>query len=155
MTPNGVTLAPARRVVTGLDGAGQSCVVIDGPVRGFDGGGYAWRTASVPADNSGHEDAAPEAFDYDLFHDGGSNFFIIDLAPGERSSTHATDTTDYIVIMAGEVTLELESGEVRLRAGDLVADRGVIHAWRNDGPETARYAVVTLPAHPVGTGRTV
>ncbi len=130
-------------------------MVIDGPVRGFEGGGYAWRTASVPADNSGHDDAAPEAFSYDLFHDGGSNFFVIDLAPGERSSTHATDTIDYIVMMAGEVTLELEAGEVLLHAGDLVTDRGVVHAWRNDGPGPARYAVVTVPADPLGAGRTV
>ncbi len=130
-------------------------MLIDGPLREFGGGGYAWHTASVPADNSVREDAAPGAFSYDLFHGGGSNFFVIDLAPGERSSTHATDTIDYIVMMAGEVTLELEAGEVRLRAGDLVTDRGVIHAWRNDGPQPARYAVVTLPAHPVGAGRTV
>jgi quercetin dioxygenase-like cupin family protein len=150
-----LTLPPVRRVVTGLDGAGRSCVVIDGPVRAFDGGGHAWRTASVPADNSSREDAALGAFSYDLFHDGGSNFFVIDLAPGERSSTHATDTIDYIVMMAGEVTLELETGEVRLVAGDLVTDRGVVHAWRNHGPQPARYAVVTVPARPVGAGRTV
>ncbi|WP_310535303.1 cupin domain-containing protein [Novosphingobium sp.] len=150
-----MTLPLVRRVVTGLDGAGRSGVVIDGPVRAFEGGGYVWRTAAIPADNSGREDAAPGAFSYDLFHGGGSNFFVIDLAPGERSSTHATDTIDYVVMMAGEVTLELETGEVRLSAGDLVTDRGVIHAWRNDGAEPARYAVVTLPAHPVGAGRTV
>ena len=150
-----MTLLPVRRVVTGLDDAGRSCVLIDAPIRDFGDGGYAWRTATVPADNSGRADAAPDRFSYDLFHDGGSNFFVIELAPGDRSSTHATDTIDYIVIMAGEVTLELESDEVRLRAGDLVTDRGVIHAWRNDGPVMARYAVVTLPAHPVGAGRTV
>ncbi|MFM6933167.1 MAG: cupin domain-containing protein [Novosphingobium sp.] len=148
-------MAPVRRVITGLDGAGRSGVLIDGPVRAFQGGGYAWRTTAVPADNAGREDAAAGAFSYDLFHDGGSNFFVIHLAPGERSSTHATDTIDYIVIMAGEVTLELESGNVRLCAGDLVTDRGVVHAWRNDGPEPARYAVITVPAHPVGAGRTV
>lgn len=150
-----MTLPPVRRVVTGLNGAGRSCVMIDEPVRAFEGGGYAWRTATVPADNSGTEDTAPGLFSYDLFHDGGSNFFVIDLAPGERSSTHATDTIDYIVMMAGDVILELEAGEVHLRAGDLVTDRGVVHAWRNDGPEPARYAVVTLPALAVGKGRTV
>lgn len=150
-----MTLPPVRRVVTGLDGAGRSCVVLDGPLRAFEGGGYAWRTTQVPADNSGSGDNAPDGFSYDLFHDGGSNFFVIELAPGERSSTHATDTIDYIVVMEGEVVLELESGEVRLFAGDLVTDRGVVHAWRNDGPAPARYAVVTLPAHPVGKGRTV
>ena len=58
-------------------------------------------------------------------------------------------------MMAGEVTIELETGEVLLRAGDLVTDRGVVHAWRNDRPLPARYAVVTVPAHPLGAGRTV
>lgn len=147
----------SRRVITGLDEAGRSCVLLDGPVRAFEAGygGYVWRTDRAPADNSVREDAAPASFSYDLFHDGGSNFFVIDMPPGERSSLHATDTLDYIVIMAGEVVLELESGEVRLSAGDLVTDRGVIHAWRNDGPQVCRYAVVTIPALPVGRGRTV
>jgi quercetin dioxygenase-like cupin family protein len=147
----------ARRVITGLDDQGRSAVLIDGPVRAFEAGwgGYVWHTEAVPADNSGCQDAAPPGFSYDLFHDGGSNFFVIDMPPGERSSVHATDTVDYIVIMSGEVVLELEAGEGLLKAGDLVTDRGVIHAWRNDGPQPCRYAVVTLPAHPVGKGRTV
>ena len=42
-----------------------------------------------------------------------------------------------------------------LRAGDFIVDRGVIHAWRNDGAVPAVYASVTIPAHPVGQGRTI
>jgi mannose-6-phosphate isomerase-like protein (cupin superfamily) len=44
---------------------------------------------------------------------------------------------------------------VTLRAGDCIVDRGVIHGWRNDGAEPAVYASVTIPAQPVGQGRTV
>jgi mannose-6-phosphate isomerase-like protein (cupin superfamily) len=51
--------------------------------------------------------------------------------------------------------LVVETGEVTLRAGDLIVDRGVIHGWRNDGVEPAVYVSVTLPARPVGLGRTV
>lgn len=146
-----------RRVVTGLDDEGRSRVVLDATARPFasGGGAYVWRSDTMPADNGGAADTAPPDFDYDLFHDGGSNFFVIAMQPGERSSTHATDTLDYIVMMEGRVVLELETGEVALEAGDTLVDRGVIHAWRNDGPGVARYACVTLPALPVGRGRTV
>jgi len=41
-----------------------------------------------------------------------------------------------------------------LRAGDVFVDRGVLHAWRNDGAEDAFYTSVTVAAHPVGAGRT-
>jgi len=146
-----------RRVVTGLDAAGRSAVLIDGAARRFAGGGghYAWRTDAVPADNSAAADTAPGDFSYARFHDGGSNFFTVDLAPGQRSSMHATDTIDYIAVLSGEVVLEVETGEARLNAGDVLVDRGVVHAWRNDGPDMARYAVVTVPAAPVGKGRSV
>lgn len=152
-----------RRVVTGLDAQGRSCVLVDGPpialghgVNDGGGGGYLWRTASVPADNSGREDiAVTPPFSYDWFHDGGSNFMVVEQAPSKDAFLHATDTIDYAVMLKGEVTLVLEAEEVKLRAGDVLVDRGVVHGWRNDGPDTAVYAVITLPAHPVGKGRTV
>ena len=152
-----MTSISPRRVVTGLNVQGQSCVIFDGPVTRFPGsdGGYVWRTDAVPADNSGTGESPVTTFSYDLFHDGGTNFFYVEMAQGERSTVHATDTIDYIVMIDGAVTLELETGEVSLAAGDLIVDRGVVHAWRNDGPGRCRYAVVTIPAYPVGKGRTV
>lgn len=152
-----------RRVVTGLDAQGKSCVVVDGPpislghgVNDGGGGGYLWRTAAVPADNSGVEDIAiAPPFSYDWFHDGGSNFMVVEQAPSKDAYMHATDTVDYVVMLQGEVSLVLDTGEVKLRAGDFLVDRGVNHGWRNDGPDKAVYAVITVPAHPVGKGRTV
>lgn len=146
-----------RRVVTGLNEVGESCITIDGAIREFDnhGGGFVWRTSAVPADNSSREDIAVDRFGYDLFHDGGTNFFIVEMAPGESSSVHATDTTDYIVVIEGEIVLVLETEEVTLRAGDFFIDRGVIHSWRNDAAGKCVYSVVTIPAGPVGKGRTV
>ena len=146
-----------RRVVTGLTEDGRSGITIDDTASRFlsGGGAYIWRAAALPADNGANSDQAPADFDYDLFHDGGSNFFVIEMEPGTRSSTHATDTLDFIVMLDGVVALELEAEEVQLRAGDTLVDRGVIHTWRNDGPGIVRYAVVTVPAHPVGSGRTV
>ena len=152
-----------RRVVTGLDDLGRSTVIVDGPpislghgVNDGGGGGYLWRTASVPADNSPPGDIriAPP-FSYDWFHDGGSNFMVVEQAPSKDAYMHATDTVDYVVMLQGEVTLVLEAEEVKLRAGDFLVDRGVNHGWRNDGPDKAVYAVITVPAAPVGKGRTV
>jgi quercetin dioxygenase-like cupin family protein len=146
-----------RRVVIGLGEDGRSCVQFDGPVpRHGPVANLAWRTAAVPADNAGPADMALP-YQMEFLHDGGTNFILTELPPGldGEAFMHATDTTDYLVVIAGEVTLVLETGETVLRPGDLIVDRGVIHGWRNDGGETAVYASVTLPAQPVGNGRTV
>lgn len=146
----------SRRVVTGLDADGQSCVIIDGPVVPIStSGGMVWRTDAVPADNSGTGDIDEAPFDFAMMHSGGSGFMVIDYPPGMSTFWHATDTIDYIVVLKGEVMLALETGEIVLRPGDFVVDRGVNHAWRNDTAEPATIAVINLPAKPVGKGRTV
>lgn len=147
----------SRRVVTGLDAEGRSCVIIDGPVPQHGPvANLVWRTSSVPADNSGTADAS-DPYAMEMLHDGGTNFILTELPPGlgGEAFMHATDTIDYLVVISGEVVLVLETGEVALRAGDFIVDRGVIHGWRNDGAEPAIYASVTIPALPVGKGRTV
>ena len=146
----------ARRVVTGLDADGQSRVIIDGPPVPMSGsGGMVWRTAAIPADNSGTQDIDDTPFDFALMHSGGSGFMVVDYPPGMSTFWHATDTIDYIVVLKGEVVLALETGDVTLQPGDFVVDRGVNHAWRNDTADVASIAVINLPALPVGKGRTV
>lgn len=149
-----------RRVVTGLDAAGRSCVLFDGPVPdpGGSGVGLIWRTQGLPADNSGREDASDRPFDFAMMHSGGSDFLVLEYPPGMGGDGlfwHATDTIDYVIVLSGEVVLLVEEGEVACGPGTFIVDRGVVHAWRNDGTEAARIAVVNLPAHPVGKGRTV
>jgi mannose-6-phosphate isomerase-like protein (cupin superfamily) len=54
-------------------------------------------------------------------------------APG----MHTTDSIDYVMVVSGEITLELDDGEQTvLRAGDVVVQNGTRHAWRNHGTET-------------------
>ena len=144
-----------RRVVTGLDADGKSRILIDGPVPKLSqSSDMIWRTATVPADNSGSEDTAvPYAMEH--LHDGGSNFMHVEFPPHMGPYLHATDTLDYLVVLSGQIVLQLEAEEVVLNPGDLVVDRGVIHAWRNDTGQPARMVSVTVPAHPVGKGRTV
>jgi mannose-6-phosphate isomerase-like protein (cupin superfamily) len=142
-----------RRVVTGLDGDGKSCVIIDGPVPG--GKGLVWRTVGVPADNAGSVDTAGVPYTMELMHGGGSNFIISEVPPGVPRFMHATDTIDYVYMVSGELVVELEAGEVTLRAGDCFVDRGVLHSFRNDSGEKAVIVGVNVPANPVGAGRTV
>ncbi|MBW8785305.1 MAG: cupin domain-containing protein, partial [Novosphingobium sp.] len=124
--------APTRRVVTGLDAQGRSCVLVDGPVLparadGSRGVEIAWRTDTVPADNSAQADVAPVPFDFELMHGGGTVFLLNEYPPGMHTFWHATDTIDYIVVLEGAVVLMLETGEVRVKAGELIVDRGVNH----------------------------
>jgi mannose-6-phosphate isomerase-like protein (cupin superfamily) len=150
------TPAP-RRVVTGIGPDGRSCILYEGEVPQLGPvANLVWRTAAVPADNSDKEDAALP-YSMDFLHDGGTNFIITEFPPGrhELAFMHATDTTDYLVVISGEITLVLEASETRCGPGTLIVDRGVIHGWRNDGTVPAVYASVTVPAKPVGKGRTL
>ncbi|WP_279580779.1 cupin domain-containing protein [Fodinicola feengrottensis] len=64
-------------------------------------------------------------------------------APG----MHTTDSLDYVLIVSGEVTLELDDGErTVLRAGDVVVQNGTRHAWRNHGTETCMIVGVAIGA---------
>jgi mannose-6-phosphate isomerase-like protein (cupin superfamily) len=145
-----------RRVVTGIDADGKSCVIIDGPIPVLNSinSALAWHTDGQPADNSGNADAA-RPFEIEMLHTPGSNFSICSFLPHTPEVMHATDTIDYLVILSGRVTLVLEEGEADLGPGDFVIDRGVLHGWRNPYDEPCVAAVVNLPAHPVGKGRTI
>lgn len=145
-----------RRVVTGLDDHGKSCVIIDGPLP--DHGSPAsliWRNAEVPADNSGNHDTAAVRYSMDMLHDGGANFMITEMPVGIGHFMHVTDTIDYMYIISGRGVLQLETGDVEVGRGDCVVDRGIMHSWRVDGPEPLTMVSVTLPAKPLAGGRTI
>lgn len=152
-------VTPYRRVVTGLNAQGKSCILVDGPIPSTSAtGGIAWRTDGHPADNSAREDIAPEPFSFEMMH-AGTIFMVNEYPPGRGNTEppfwHTTDTIDYIVMLEGEVVIMTETGETTLRKGDFLVDRGISHAWRNDSDALAVAAVITIPAHPVGKGSTV
>jgi quercetin dioxygenase-like cupin family protein len=150
-------MSEARRVITGLDAEGKSCIQFDGPLVTLGGGGglMAWRTEALPADNSATTDCPGGTFGFDMMHAGGAMFMVMDFGPGSPAFWHATDTLEFVAMLAGEVVFETETGEVTLKAGDVLVDRGIVHSWRNDSGQPARAAITILPAHPVGKGRTV
>jgi mannose-6-phosphate isomerase-like protein (cupin superfamily) len=145
-----------RRVVTGLNAAGESAVIIDSPVPVLAdiSAALVWQSKVQPADNSGNADTA-EPYTVEMLHNPGSTFAICTFPPGTHEHMHATDTIDYLVILSGHVTLVTEKGEADLGPGDLVVDRGVYHGWRNLSDTPCVAVAVNIPAHPVGKGRTV
>ena len=62
---------------------------------------------------------------------------------------HTTNTVEFTVMLSGEQTLLLEEGEVTLRAGDTLVNRGISHAWENRGLEPALKAVICIDAEPL------
>lgn len=145
-----------RRVLTGLDRDGKSAILIDEPLEHSPGGAaMVWSAPALPIDNSLPADAPFPVFSFDQMHAGGASFMVMEYPPQMGEFWHATDTVECIAMLSGEIVFMTETGEVTLRAGDLLVDRGIVHCWRNDSGVPARAAIVMMPARPVGKGRTV
>ena len=63
-----------------------------------------------------------------------------------RSGWHATHSIDFAVVLSGEIDLHLDTGTVRLRAGDCIVQRGTLHAWSNPGTEPCAISFVLVSA---------
>jgi quercetin dioxygenase-like cupin family protein len=86
----------------------------------------------------------------------GSRFCVLDIEPGAPAVMHRSETLDYALLLTGELDMESDQGaSVRLKAGDIVIQRGTNHAWVNRSSGPARLAVVLLDAEPIGIGRPV
>ncbi len=83
----------------------------------------------------------------------GTVFRILDFHPGVQQRVHRTDSIDYIVVMSGEIDMELEIGvEVHLKAGDVMVQRGTVHNWINRGKVSCVMAVILIHANSVQVG---
>jgi quercetin dioxygenase-like cupin family protein len=138
-----------RRVVTGLDEQGRSCILIDGPSTDV-----IWRTESAPTDNSSMADAGGVPFTFDL-PVGGTQLAVHEFPPGAGAFMHATDSLDYAIVTLGEIVFVTETGEASLRVGDVVVNRGSYHGWRNDSDGPCRLVSVVVKALPLGKGATI
>lgn len=143
------TAQPVRRVVSGLDDHGRSCIVFDGPAERV-----IWGTERAPADNGGRADAGGGEFRFD-FPVGGTRMVWLELDPGRELPMHATDTLDYGVVVSGRIAFVTETGQTVVGAGDVVVDRGILHGWRVVGDEPCRMVLVMVRAAPVSSGATI
>lgn len=145
-------------------------------LKGWPGAGVTelWVTNEMPVDNLGREDRSLRPLRHDPTP-GGTIFRVVEIPPeragakidtastfGQLGSTHKpraediakhptmhkTDSIDYLVVISGEMWMVMEEGEVLLRAGDCVVQRGTNHAWVNRGDKPCLLAAVLVDAKP-------
>jgi naringenin degradation protein FdeH len=146
-----------RRIVTGHDAAGTSVVLSVGspPVETrlpHDGVAFfeLWSTRQVPAPIAAVEAEDPADGPVHIPPArGGTRIRINEFQPGHvrdgrQSPWHRTETVDYGIMIEGELVLLVEEGEVVLRPGDVVVQRGTNHAWANRSDSVARIAFVLV-----------
>ena len=145
-----------RRVITGHDATGRAIVTIDEVSTNLSSGRPGatacniWTTEGFPANNDGAADDGVRKVGTTLAN--GTIFRIIEFAPGLAPRNHRTDSIDYIVVMAGEIDMELDGSVVHLQAGDVMVQRGTIHNWVNRGTAPCVLAVILIDAKPVEAG---
>ena len=155
-----------RQVVTGHDAKDRAVIARDEqldamPIPGIGEIVSLW-SADAPATypDAGNNPAAPALFP----PVGGIRFVIASYSPefdvvaspptpevhiedGDEPGKHRTDTTDFGVILSGNVVLELDDGaEVLLSPGDVVVENGTRHRWRVVGDVPATLASFIIGA---------
>ena len=158
-----------RTVVTGHDAKGRAVFVRDEqvggtPIPGLGELAFLWN-ADEPATypNAGNNPAAPGIFP----PVGGIRYIIGTYLPGviapeptpemhledgdepggANDGFHRTDTTDFGVLLSGNMALELDDGaEVVLSPGDVLIENGTRHRWRVVGDVPATLASFIIGA---------
>ncbi|MGZ5844413.1 MAG: cupin domain-containing protein, partial [Xanthobacteraceae bacterium] len=77
-------------------------------------------------------------------------FAVIDFPPGNEPRMHRTETIDYVIVLEGEIEMDMDDSTVKLKAGDVMVQRGTNHAWANRSAKRARVAFVLIDATPLG-----
>ncbi|KAI8982888.1 hypothetical protein BD414DRAFT_419244 [Trametes punicea] len=159
-TAHADSLPGLRRVVTGHRAAdGVAIVKSDDVIPSREDGhpdlrvGPLWATGSLPVDDNNDETdgtARRPDGDFGIVMKSGTNLQFTDLAPGATAAMHRTSSVDHNILIRGKLILVMEDGSETLldQPGDVVVQRGTIHAWRNPGPEWARWITVVIDAKP-------
>ena len=135
-----------------------------------------WSTARTPVIPTDGKDPTPAVTSY-MAEPGGTRFLLVTFPPDsvamspdfdgakafeehlkgspgiadrmepDNPGMHATDTVDYVIVLDGEVWLELDDGnEVHLKKHDVVVQNGTRHAWRNKSDRGVTIAAVLVGA---------
>ena len=145
-----------RRVVTGHDNQGRAKVLIDEQVsnvissRPGANSSVIWSSEGFPVSNDGDDD--PSAKKIATTIDNGTVFRVVSFEPGVSPRNHRTDSIDYVVVISGEIDMELDIGSVHLKAGDVLVQRSTVHNWVNKGKEPCVIAFTLIAAKPVTAG---
>jgi quercetin dioxygenase-like cupin family protein len=154
---------PVRRVVTGHDMNQFGCVIKDDVAsntrssRPLSASTLIWSTDSMPVPmplGGDVEDMGARKLGSQPPPDG-TRFIVMDFLPGASGAMHRTDSIDFIVVIEGEIDMDMEQSSVTLRAGDTMVQRGSFHAWVNRSQARARIAITLVDGERLGIGRAV
>ena len=114
------------------------------PVYGSPGAGELvvaelWATSEIPTASSVDPTTGADDFEVEC-PPGGTLWRIVIMGPDRVAERHSTDTLDYDIVLAGEIDLLLDDGDVHLNAGDALVLPAARHGWRA-GPEGCTMAV--------------
>ena len=84
-------------------------------------------------------------------HDAAREGYHRDLDNKRHPGFHKTDTIDYAIVLRGEIYALMDEGEVLLKTGDVLIQRGTSHAWSVRTDEPATVAFVLIDADPVAS----
>lgn len=150
-----MTRLNVRRVVTGHDASGRAVVVEDDVASSEKvitdriRSAHLWATFATPEQIEAENDDGAGRLSGTPPPHGGTRFGILDIDPGNLTSTlHQTDTIDYVICLDGSIELHLDDSVVALKQGDVVVQRGTNHTWINAGTKTARLAFIMIDALP-------
>ncbi len=73
----------------------------------------------------------------------------MDPGAARHPGMHKTSTVDYALVLDGEIWALMDEGEVLMRAGDCLVQRGTNHAWSNRSDRPCRMAFILVNADPV------
>jgi quercetin dioxygenase-like cupin family protein len=154
---------PIRRVVTGHDANHVAKAILDDAATNarYPASGNVstliWCTDETPADiavGESIEDAGQRKLGTPP-PPNGTRFAVIDFPPGNKPAMHRTETIDYVIVIAGEIDMDMDASTITLKAGDVLVQRGTNHAWVNRSNAPARVAFVLIDAKPLGIGHAV
>ena len=148
-----------RRVVTSHDGTGKSVFLSDGPPpqhHPMQGPGVGadfveiWNVPQALPELTSAPPSEPNEKPFTIMPEAGHLLRLIRIYPpkdgGHRTVMHRTKTLDYVVVIEGEVVLLLDDSETVLKKGDVVVQRGTMHAWENRSDEVALMAFFHIDA---------
>lgn len=154
---------PIRRIVTGHDESNVAKILLDAPAANAKHpqpglvSTMIWCTDGAPAKISIGE--KPEDMGGRILGTApphkGTRFAVIDFPPDNIPHMHRTETVDYVIVMEGEIEMDMDRSSVKLKAGDVLVQRGTNHAWANRSGRRARVAFVLVDAEPLGIGKPV
>jgi hypothetical protein len=108
--------------------------------------GSAFRIIEYPPDK---ERMAALAAEHAMADDGSGRSEALDRSNPRHLGFHKTASVDYAIVLNGEIYALMDEGEVLLKTGDVLIQRGTNHAWSNRTDTPCTVAFVLIDAEPV------